>query len=209
MTLHLRLSPPAAERLESRLAPATTAVFAFGVLAVSGDGEANDIVVRSVDGVVQVTDDGQPVPIRSFGGAPALARTRAVAVAGLGGDDTLTVDASLGAVPAALSGGAGNDALMAQHTGSSLLSGDGGEDTIQGGGGNDVLLGGAGNDDLNGGAGIDFLYGGFGDDELDGGGTDGGRDVLVGGPGADTFNEHDGEDDVFLDFNAEQGDVVV
>lgn len=190
MALYPRYSPPALEPLEGRLTPATTAVFAFGVLAVSGDGAANDIVVKAVDGNLQVTDNGEPVAIRSFGGAPTLARTVAIAVAGQGGDDTLTVDASLGEVPAVLSGGAG-------------------QDTLQGGEGNDLLLGGAGDDDLNGGAGSDVLYGGLGDDALDGGGADGSRDLLVGGPGADAFSEEDGEDDIFLDFNPEQGDTIV
>jgi len=208
MSLSLRCSPLSPEQFEDRLTPATSAVFAFGVLAVYGDAGNNDIVVQSVDGKLQVTDNGQNVPIRSFFGSPTLAQTRAVAVAGLGGDDTLTVDASMGTVPAALSGGAGDDTLNAEHEGYSTLSGDAGNDALNGGGGDDVLLGGIGNDKLNGGGGTDLLYGGFGDDQLDGGGADGNRDILVGGPGADIFVQISGENDVFVDFNPAQGDTI-
>ncbi|MCI0456774.1 MAG: hypothetical protein L0Z62_07330, partial [Gemmataceae bacterium] len=155
------------------------------------DGGANNIVVESVDGGnLKVTDNGAPVRIRSFGGTPTLARTAAVAVYGLGGNDTITIDDSMGTVPAAVSGGSGNDTITAEHQGNSVLSGDGGKDTVTGGGGYDLILG------------------GFGDDELDGGGQDGQRDVLVGGPGADTFIQHADEEDIFLDVNADDGDVI-
>jgi Ca2+-binding RTX toxin-like protein len=176
------------EPLEDRKTPAVQAFFAGGVLAVVGDANANDINVAAVDGELRVTNDGVDVPIRSFG-APTLDRTRAVVVFGGAGDDTITIDASLGAVPAALHGGAGNDAL-------------------NGGDGNDLLYGDGGNDTINGGAGSDAAFGGFGNDRLDGGGADGSRDLLVGGPGADTFVRYAGEDDLFLDFRPLQGDVI-
>jgi Ca2+-binding RTX toxin-like protein len=208
MSGRLRSSPILCEPLEDRLTPATTAYFAFGVLTVVGDAADNDIVVESVAGDIQVTDGGQAVAIRSLRGAPTLANTRAVAVFGLGGHDALTIDASLGAVPALLSGGAGDDDLTAGHLGNSVLSGDGGDDTLQGGGGKDLLLGGAGNDDLDGGAGYDLLYGGFGNDTLDGGGADGSRDVLIGGPGADVFNRTADEADVFLDFDPDEDTIL-
>lgn len=208
MTEQLRLSRPAVERLEDRLTPATTAYFAFGVLTVVGDGAANDIVVAAVDGNLRVTDGGAAVAIRSFG-SPTLARTAAVVVLGQGGDDALTIDASMGNVAAVLSGGAGNDELVAEHAGNSWLSGDAGNDTLTGGGGNDVLFGGAGNDALDGGGGADLVAGGLGDDTLDGGGADGARDVLVGGPGADTFTAFAAETDLFLDLDEDEGDTVV
>jgi Ca2+-binding RTX toxin-like protein len=208
MSLSLRYSSLSPEQFEDRLTPATTAVFAFGVLAVYGDAGNNDIVVESVDGNLQVTDNGENVPIRSFFNIPTLERTRAVTIFGFGGDDTLTVDASMGTVPAAVYGGAGADTLNAEHDGNSLLSGDFGNDIVNGGGGNDVLFGGIGNDQLNGGGGADLLYGGFGSDRLDGGGADGARDVLFGGFGADVFVQTDGEADLFVDFNAGQGDTI-
>lgn len=46
----LRHSPVSFEQLEDRLTPATTAVFAFGVLSVYGDAGNNDIVVQSTNG---------------------------------------------------------------------------------------------------------------------------------------------------------------
>jgi Ca2+-binding RTX toxin-like protein len=176
------------EQLENRLTPAVQAFFAGGVLAVVGDGEANAISVAAVGGQLQVTHNGDTVPIQSAV-PPTLAQTLAVVVFGQGGDDTITVDSSLGEVPSALYGGLGND-------------------TLNGGGGSDLLYGDGGNDTLNGQGGNDALFGGTGDDTLDGGGTDGRRDVLVGGPGADTFNRYVGEKDIFLDFRASQGDVV-
>jgi Ca2+-binding RTX toxin-like protein len=189
--MFLRYAPLSFEQLEDRLTPATTATFFFGVLAVTGDAAANNIVVSAnSDGTLRVTDNGAAVAIRSFGGTPTLARTAAVSIAGLGGDDTLTADASLGDVSAVLSGGAGNDSL-------------------NGGGGRDVLLGGAGNDSLNGGGNRDLLYGGLGDDKLDGGELDGSADVLIGGPGADVFTRTAGENDLFLDVNADEGDTIL
>ena len=99
--LSLRCSPLSPEQFEDRVTPATSAFFAFGALAVYGDAGNNDIVVASVDGKLQVTDHGATVPIRSFFGASMLAQTRAVTVFGFGGDDSLSVDASMGTVPAA------------------------------------------------------------------------------------------------------------
>jgi Ca2+-binding RTX toxin-like protein len=137
------------ERLEDRLTPATTAFFAFGVLTVVGDGEANDITVAAdANGNVQVTDGDDPVTIRSlFGRTPTLARTLAVVVSAGGGDDSVTIDPSMGTVPTVLSGDAGND-------------------TLTGGGGYDLLYGGLGDDVLDGGVDDrrDVLIGGPGAD---------------------------------------------
>jgi Ca2+-binding RTX toxin-like protein len=208
MRAQLNRSPRSFEQLEDRLTPATQAFFAVGVLTVVGDAANNNIEVRSVNGILQVSDNGQAVPIRSLG-TPRLARTVAVVVAGRAGDDTVKLDVSLGTVAAAVSGGAGNDVLTAAHNGNSALSGDDGDDVLNGGGGRDLLLGGAGNDVLNGGAGADALYGGAGDDLLDGGGADGSPDLLVGGPGADIFLNHAGEADIFFDVDPDEGDLIV
>ena len=89
------------EWLEDRANPAVTATFAFGVLSVVGDAEANDIVVSAnTAGQIQVTDGGEAVPIRSFGRTPTTANTLLVAASGNGGDDTITIDASLGSTAA-------------------------------------------------------------------------------------------------------------
>jgi Ca2+-binding RTX toxin-like protein len=217
------------EQLEDRLTPAATATFAFGVLTVVGDDTANEIVVSANGGgALKVTDGGVDVPIRSlFRSNPLLANTRLVYILGQGGNDSLTVDASLREVPAVLVGGEGNDALKAAHEGYSVLLGGNGDDMLNGGGGNDALIGGggndtlkggagydllsggAGNDDLNGEAGRDLLFGGIGDDILDGGGQDGEDDILYGGPGADVFVVSAGENDLFVDFNEADGDKMV
>jgi Ca2+-binding RTX toxin-like protein len=218
---------PSVEQLEDRLTPAVTATFIAGVLVVVGDGADNNIVVSAAaDGALQVTNDDATVPIRAVFGRPVLARTALVVAFGRGGDDAITADPSLGTVAAAFYGGDGNDTLIAGHKGNSVLSGDGGTDELVGGGGNDALFGGdgidtlsggegndllsggAGDDALDGGAGRDLLLGGLGNDKLDGGGADGAIDVLFGGPGADTFIVTAGENDVFADFNPDEGDVL-
>ncbi len=64
------------------------------------------------------------------------------------------------------------------------LSGGTGDDLLIAGANGDRLLGNAGNDMLIGGAGGDQIYGGTGNDTIFGGG---GNDYLVGGSGADNF----------------------
>ena len=107
----LRHSPVSFEQLEDRLTPATTAFFAFGVLTVVGDGGANNITVLSVAGNLEVTDNGQNVPIRSLGGTPTLARTALVSIAGLGGDDKLDGGGADGSIDV-LIGGPGSDVFV-------------------------------------------------------------------------------------------------
>jgi Ca2+-binding RTX toxin-like protein len=197
---------PSLEQFEDRLTPTVQAFFAGGVLAVVGDADPNEITVAAAGGALLVTNNGADVPIQSAV-TPTLDQTLAVAVFGLGGDDVITIEASLGTVPAALYGGAGNDELTADHNGYSLLYGSYGNDILTGGGGNDVLAGDDGNDTLNGRGGSDLLLGGAGNDSLDGGGKDGRRDLLIGGSGADIFFRHAGENDIFLDFRGFQGDT--
>ena len=93
--------------------------------------------------------------------------------------------------PAILSGGSGDDTLMAD-AGPAILQGDDGNDSIVSGDGNDVLDGGLGDDTLQGNGGRDTLTGGAGDDSLDGGddndvfvNNDGEADTLIGGDGTD------------------------
>jgi Ca2+-binding RTX toxin-like protein len=147
-----------------------------------------------------------------------------------GGDDRLTMsslvgtDASLvtvdagagndvvaagdGSVRTWLSGGDGNDTLTGGRFADTLNAGSG-NDVIAGHGGLDLIDAGPGNDAINGGGNADDLTGGPGNDTLDGGGVDGASDELSGGPGGDRFARFRGEHDVFTDFNADQGDVVI
>src|SRR5262249_26317485 len=153
-----------------------------GLLQVIGDQRGNTIVT-SRNAAGQLLVNGGVVPIE--GGQPTVANTTEIVVFGQGGNDTITLDESNGALPAAeLFGGAGNDVLTG-GSGADLLFGGTGNDILNGKGGNDLLFGGAGNDVLDGGTGDDQLFGEAGNDRMvwnPGGGTD----LMEGGDGTDT-----------------------
>jgi Ca2+-binding RTX toxin-like protein len=132
-----------------------------GVLSVFGDSLGNNIVLgRDAAGAILV--NGGAVPV--LGGKSTVANTKLLQVFGQGGDDTISIDETNGAMPAAnLFGGAGNDTLIG-GSGNDLLFGQSGNDTLLGKGGNDSLFGGDGNDVLTGGAGNDQDFGASGDD---------------------------------------------
>ena len=112
---------------------------ATGTLSVFGDTLDNNIVIsRNAAGNILV--NGGAVAI--VGGTPTVANTALIQAFGQGGNDTITLDESNGALPRAnLFGGTGNDMLT-------------------GGSGGDQLFGQAGNDTLLGKGGFDFLFGG-------------------------------------------------
>jgi len=142
-----------------------------GLLSVFGDS-LDDTIVMSRDAAGQILVNGGNVSIT--GGTPTVANTALIQVFGQGGNDTITLDESNGALPAAqLFGGAGND----------VLTGGSGADLLFGGAGNDTLLGKGGNDLLFGGAGNDVLTGGDGDDQVFG---EGGNDRMIWNPGDDS-----------------------
>src|SRR6266446_1989860 len=152
-----------------------------GLLSELGDGVDNTIVT-SRDAAGQLFVNGGAVPIN--GGKATVANTSTIQVFGQGGNDTIALDESNGALPAAqLFGGAGND----------TLTGGSGADQLFGGAGNDTLLGKGGNDLLFGGAGNDTLIGGDGDDQVFG---EGGNDRMIWNPGddSDLFEGGDGND---------------
>src|SRR5438445_5905614 len=142
-----------------------------GILSEVADGVDNTIVT-SRDAAGQLFVNGGAVPIN--GGQATVANTVMIQVFGQGGNDTISLDESNGALPAAqLFGGAGND----------TLTGGSGADQLFGGAGNDTLLGKGGNDLLFGGAGNDTLIGGDGDDQVFG---EGGNDRMIWNPGDDS-----------------------
>jgi Ca2+-binding RTX toxin-like protein len=152
-----------------------------GLLTETGDNVDNTIVT-SRDAAGNILVNGGAVAID--GGRATVANTSQIVVFGQGGNDTISLDESNGALPSAqLFGGAGND-------------------TITGGSGNDQLFGGAGNDILNGKGGNDLLFGGDGNDTLIGGAGDdqvfgqGGNDTMIWNPGdgTDLFEGGDGND---------------
>src|SRR5215470_14921599 len=136
-----------------------------GLLSVIGDA-LDDTIFVSRDAAGQILVNGGAVVVQ--GGTPTVANTTLIQVFSQAGNDTITLDESNGALPAAqLFGGAGNDTLTG-GSGGDMLFGQSGNDTLLGKGGNDLLFGGAGND---------TLIGGDGDDTAE----------VNGGNGAETF----------------------
>src|SRR4051812_17309489 len=102
---------PALVALDGREVPAVLATFSptGGTLTVFGDAQNNTIDV-SRDAAGKILVNGGAVAV--VGGTATVANTSRITVLGLGGDDTLRLVETNGALPAAnLFGGAGNDVL--------------------------------------------------------------------------------------------------
>ena len=96
-----------------------------GLLSVFGDA-LDDQITLSRDAAGRILINGGAIPV--LGGQPTVANTALMQVFGQGGNDTITLDESNGALPAAqLFGGNGNDTLFA-GSGGGTLSGRGGGD---------------------------------------------------------------------------------
>jgi Ca2+-binding RTX toxin-like protein len=160
---------------------AIKATFNAGLLSVFDDNLDNTISMsRDAAGNLLVNNGAVTIT----GGRATVADTAVIQVFGTGGNDTIRIDETNGAMPAAqLFGGAGNDTLI----------GGSGNDQLFGGAGNDILVGGGGNDLLFGGAGNDTLTGGSGDDQVFG---EAGNDLMIWNPGdgTDLFEGGDGND---------------
>src|SRR5436853_3721260 len=154
-----------------------------GQLEVFGDQLNDGITVqRNAAGTILV--NGGAVAVQ--GGTATVANTHLIEVFGQAGDDTIALDETNGALPAAnLFGGTGNDTITG-GSGADQLFGESGNDTLLGKGGNDLLFGGAGDDTLTGGAGSDQMFGGAGDDKMIWNPGDG-SDIAEGGAGNDTL----------------------
>ncbi|HEY0857978.1 MAG TPA: hypothetical protein VGE16_13020 [Albitalea sp.] len=159
-----------------------------GLLTVTGDALNNNIEVsRDAAGGLRV--NGGAVPI--FGGTANVANTSLIQVFGQGGNDTITLNETNGALPRAnLFGGAGNDTITG-GSGSDMLFGQSGNDALNGRGGNDFLFGGSENDTLIGGDGNDQLFGEGGDDTFIWNPGDD-TDLMEGGTGIDTVQVNGG-----------------
>src|SRR6516164_2147787 len=147
-----------------------------GLLSVFDDNLNNNITV-SRDAAGTILIDGGAVTIT--GGTSTVANTSLIQVFGTGGNDTISLDETNGALPAAqLFGGAGNDVITG-GSGNDELFGGAGNDTLIGKGGNDQMFGGAGNDRMiwNPGDGTDLMEGGDGIDTAE----------VNGGTGSETF----------------------
>lgn len=149
-----------------------TAVVADGVLTVTGDGEADTVVVTCGADANAKVNDVDPVP------TTACADLMGITVAaGAGADivDLRAVDAT--GFPALA------DVLIATGGGTDRIEGSGLPDTVTPGAGDDVVRTGDGDDTLIDGIGADRLSGGDGDDFFDGVIRAG--NVLRGGHGVD------------------------
>lgn len=189
---------PALNVLEHREVPAVLATFNTGVLTVTGDADANNIVVAAdANGALQVTNNGAPVAIRSTFGDAKKANLQTVNVDARGGADSIVIDRSINVLDTS-----GKLVFAANGT----LNGGGGNDTIR------VLAGGfvgglpaqgqplpaiVGNYTMYGGSGDDFLDSGFGNDVMFG---EGGNDTLRWLPGTliDAFDGGSGNDTVIV-----------
>ena len=159
-----------------------------GILSVFGDNLDNTIMV-SRDAAGKIFINGGAIAIT--GGDPTAANTSTIQVFGQGGNDTISLDESNGALPAAqLFGGAGNDTLIGA-SGNDQLFGGTGDDILLGKGGDDLLFGGSGNDTLTGGAGSDQMFGQSGKDRMIWNPGDG-SDLMEGGDGNDTAEVNGG-----------------
>ena len=169
---------------------AITATFSpgSGLLTEFGDN-GNNSIVTSRNAAGQLLVNGGAVPVLS--GPATVANTSVIQAFGLDGDDTIALDETNGALPAAqLFGGAGNDTLTG-GSGNDLLFGQAGNDILNGKGGADLLFGGDGNDVLTGGTGDDQDFGEAGDDRMIWNPGDG-SDLLEGGDGNDTAEVNGG-----------------
>jgi Ca2+-binding RTX toxin-like protein len=188
------LGAAAIATVSSPAAAATTATFASGVLTVTGDGLANNIVI-SRNAVGRILVNGGAIAVD--GGPPTVANTVLIQVLGRTGNDVISLDQTNGALPRAnLFGGGGADTLTG-GAGADRLVGQAGNDTLIGQGGNDTLSGGTGNDTATGGDADDLVFGQGGDDrmiwnpgddtDLDEGGAGVDTVVVNGGGGAEQF----------------------
>ncbi len=178
------------ENLESRIALAVNATFVptAGVLTIIGDAADNTITVsRNAAGNILVNGGA----VQVLGGTPTVANTAKITAFGLGGNDSISLDETNGALPAAgLFGGVGNDTLVG-GSGADQLFGQAGNDTLLGKGGFDLLFGGADNDTLTGGDADDQVFGESGNDRMIWNPGDD-TDLNEGGAGIDTVEVNGG-----------------
>ncbi len=170
------------------VAPSLTGTFSNGTLSVFDDNFSHDTVV-SRDAAGRLLLNGGAVSVT--GGTPTVANTSLISIFGQGGDDTIVIDESNGAMPRAqIFGGGGNDNLIS-GSGNDMLFGQAGNDTLLGKGGNDLLFGGEGNDTLTGGDGDDQMFGEGGNDRMIWNPGDD-SDLMEGGAGTDTAEMNGG-----------------
>lgn len=141
------------------------------LLIAAGDNNDNTIEFSRNNAGTIFINNGAVVPA---GGVPTVANTVLINAIGGGGNDTISLDETVGPMPRA------------------VLQGGEGDDTLTGGSGNDVLAGENGNDRLTGAKGSDTLVGGAGNDRMIWNNGDG-SDVMDGQAGNDTTEVNGGD----------------
>jgi Ca2+-binding RTX toxin-like protein len=193
---------------DQQVDPRSAGTIAVGLMAPPGvDPPALYLTGSSGDDVVTATysdppDPAQPQVAFTLGGAPAGSFTLsespdAVLLAGLGGDDSLTVSGFPETTSIVLLGNAGEDALSSGPTEDALVDGDG-PDTVSAGGGDDAVPNNGGEDVLHAGTGEDLFI----SDAVCNG------DLLDGGPDRDNANWAQFSQAVTIDLRAEAAGLV-
>src|SRR5262245_33668367 len=142
---------------------AIKATFSGAILNVLGDAQ-NNTVTLGQDPTGMLLVNAGAVPIQ--GGIATVFNTSLIQAFGQAGDDTITLDESIGLMPSAdLFGGAGNDTLVGGSA-NDLLFGQAGNDRLLGKGGSDQLFGRDGNDILTGGDGDGQMFGEAGNERV-------------------------------------------
>jgi Ca2+-binding RTX toxin-like protein len=116
---------------------------------VKGTAGDDAVVLSTVDGVALVDGLSAQVRIEHAEGADVLEIKAGAGSDAIDGSSLVT-----GSITLKIDGGEGDDILVANAGGATLLGGDN----------DDLLIGGLGNDSLDGGDGVDILFGGGGDD---------------------------------------------
>ena len=185
------------------VAPPVLAEVDAGTLRLNMGARATNRGADQVDGdesfFIGAGDGAGEVIVSAFGFAQTFSGVDRIVGDGGAGNDAITITDEV-VVPVTLSGGAGNDLLVAGG-GTATLHGGAGLDTLQGGLGNDLLRGNAGRDILRGGIGADRLEGGAGNDELHG---EEGDDDLFGEAGLDVLFGEGGNDELFGGLDADR-----
>ena len=157
------------EQLEQRLLLST---LKSGVLRIVGTNRSETINVSQRKSYVFVQMNGKSERFK-------LRSVKKISINALKGNDDIE---AVGKLPGMnISGGAGNDTIVAAD-GADTIHGDAGKDLIYGMGGNDQIFGDTSNDAIAGGDGNDLIWGGIGNDSMTG---EGGNDVVHGDDGDD------------------------
>ena len=153
-----------------------------------GDNLDNTVTIsRNAAGTILV--NGGAVPIT--GGPPTVANTSLIQVFGQGGNDSITLDETNGALPRGQPVRRRRQRHAHRRLGRRPALRPGGNDTLLGKGGIDFLFGGAGNDTLTGGDADDQVFGEAGNDRMIWNPGDD-TDLNEGGDGTDTVEVNGG-----------------